>query len=188
MSPEPSGLSMQLMKKLTVGGTAPVVLLFVIVSQYILRLDFDCPCTSGNLGRLLCAMYMVIPFLIILLIMLLSDKQIKRVFRRCFQCCCCDFKFCCTAKNKSYYCYTVCRRFMKALIIALMWIITALFEGDWYLCVRTFNGTDVDISCTKNPSHAEEIKLNALRIESKVSKIISTRKTKEAIMKPEIVL
>lgn len=36
------------------------------------------------------------------------------------------------------------------------------------MCVRTFNGTDVDISCTKNPSHEEEIKLNALRIESKV--------------------
>lgn len=175
MTPEPSGLSSQLMKKMTVDGTAPVVLLFVIVSQYILRLDFDCPCASGTLGLLLCVMYMVIPVLTIWLIMLLSDKQLKRIFKRCFRRCCRDYELCCRVENRSYYRYTVWRRVIKSLMIALIWIITTLFDGDWYVCAHTFNGPEVNISCTPNPTQAQKIKLNALRTESKVSEIISTR-------------
>ena len=94
------------------------------IFQYVFELDFTCPCQQYY-DELYCSIYMVVPAVTMFFFVWLIDPERMRICGWC-------------TKNKC-----LMRRDRKTLVLlgksvsaASLWIIAALIEGDWYVCLK----------------------------------------------------
>ncbi|XP_029911273.1 uncharacterized protein LOC115361783 isoform X2 [Myripristis murdjan] len=96
------------------------VSIIVIVSYHVvLHLDLPCSCKPGMNQ---CNVYMVVPFFIIFFVILWTDISCQTTLRytcKNFRC-----KFCCVLLKNT----------LKAVCIGLLWVVSVLIDGDWFVC------------------------------------------------------
>lgn len=140
-----SNISPNLLNRLLAAGGAPVLLLLIFISQYVLKLDFTCPCSSSASWKLaVIVVYLVLPCLTLMFVVFLKDHHFKKTIMYC-----CNSRDCSPALD-FYKCV------FKGVALAAMWIITTLLDGDWFVCVMTFSGNYTGISCKEKETRSTE--------------------------------
>ncbi|KAG7463547.1 hypothetical protein MATL_G00177850 [Megalops atlanticus] len=137
-------LQSKLLLKLVTAGGAVAILAFFIAFQYIFRLDFVCPCDPVR-NVPFCTLYLLLPFCIMSLVLVLIDPRCTRI---------CRFHLC--RRN----CWpSMGRCFLMAMCAGSLWVITALIDGDWFVCLMTTNnsvGGPLQIPCLDEHSLTSE--------------------------------
>ncbi|XP_062390734.1 uncharacterized protein LOC134078659 [Sardina pilchardus] len=143
----------ELLKKMIISGNAPSLIFFIIISQYVLRLVFICPCSSSPaFKKAILAMYWVLPSLLLFVVVFLTDRPFKKTIRLCNNIC-----------NSA-----LTRCFLKVLTLAAVWGITTMFDGEWYICIMTSNGNYSEIPCKTTRSMEEELIIKNIKTESQI--------------------
>lgn len=148
-----SSIPYNLLKKIIVSGNAPMVLFFFIISQYVLKLIFICPCSSTPFFRdVMFTMYMCLPSLTLFLLVFLKDRHFIKTIT---------------------FCQNICngrlgKTSLKGLTLTAMWIITTFFDGDWYICQKTAKGNHSEILCKEKRSTEDDLIYNKFKTESQV--------------------
>ncbi|XP_054465813.1 uncharacterized protein LOC129100252 isoform X2 [Anoplopoma fimbria] len=106
-----------------------VSLMMIFIHNVALDKDLDCNCEAKDLG---CNFYMIMPFCIIFILQLWTEK----IFR-------------CDRRKRFFLCLS---KFMKAVFISLLWVISVLIDGDWAVCCWD----DTKLACNKEKLTAEE--------------------------------
>lgn len=99
----------------------------VVIFCYHVIFDKDLLCTCQNLPRD-CSFYMVMPTFIILMALLWADKRFHRT--------------CCYSRGASWLAVF---RLFDSVIVALVWNVSVLVEGDWMVCC--FDDSLRNVSC-----------------------------------------
>lgn len=116
-----------LMKLFATGYSAFAIVAFFIIVQYIFKLDFTCPC-QPYYKKIACLVYMAWPCLILCFLLMMMDPQFMKICRGE-----CSFVHCCMF-------------FLRSFSAGLLWVITALINGDWFVCLRSINPKE-QLSC-----------------------------------------
>lgn len=101
-----------------------VITTFAFHSIY--RLKFDCSCGSLQF----CTVYLLVPCLVIWLLLLAVDKDLSKAWARC-------------VNDKASLRLALCKvlnRLVLMLCVSLIWAVSVLVDGDWYVCCREFYG------------------------------------------------
>ncbi|KAL2081075.1 hypothetical protein ACEWY4_022928 [Coilia grayii] len=109
--------------------------------EILFRLVFLCPCDPNYARHVcFCVLYIVLPACIFFNICILLDK-----LQACGGCTR-------TREHLPRSSVRCCAAFPRALSMGLLWLITALMNGDWYLCLMTqSNDTAVEqLACKEN--------------------------------------
>lgn len=86
-----SNISPNLLNRLLAAGGAPVLLLLIFISQYVLKLDFTCPCSLTVGWKLaIIVVYLVLPCLTLMVVVFLKDHHFKKTIRHCCYSCECS--------------------------------------------------------------------------------------------------
>ena len=157
MAPK-ANISADLLKKLLSAGSGPVLVLLIILTQYVFKLDFTCPCSSSKESKVITGMYLLLPCCTIFFVAILTDRQFKKAVG-----------YCCSARS----CCCPWRQFFKGLTVASMWVITALLDGDWFICMMTRDGNYTDISCKDIRTEEQTVVFNELKSKSQVSETVT---------------
>lgn len=166
----------------------------VVVTVVFFKFLFTCPCTGRVETVLHCWLYLLLPVGILFFLLFLLDTQLLKVCqcsvcsccvrterRRCnceccdsFECCCCSGGYCYRPKSCGqedwYLCALGLRHVLNVFYAASLWIVIALLDGDWYVCIRTasVNGTGEQIACKDLPTPQEAETLRKYSSESRV--------------------
>ena len=147
------------MRLVATAGSAFGIIGFFIIFQYIFELDFSCPCKEGtNLQD--CIIYMVLPALTLMLFSLLIDTGRTRTC--------------------SWYIFSTCSKgfwliMCRSVSVAMLWMITAFIDGDWYVCLKLNSGTfEEQLHCKNKDKWTKEetVKFRIYVNESRVSESI----------------
>lgn len=132
----------------------------IVIFTHTVLFDREVACTCQDQGGH-CNVYISMPIFIIFLLLLWNDK---------------DFNGTCRAwsymkkrkmSNKNV-CYLVVQ-IVKALVIGLLWVVSVLFDGDWYACCQNHLPKEqAQIPCKKNRTLEEQATVDNLKNESKV--------------------
>ncbi|XDV53853.1 hypothetical protein PO909_022263 [Leuciscus waleckii] len=106
-------------------GSAFVAFLFWIIFQYVLKLDFQCPCDPGVNTRV-CVVYMIFPAISLFIVVVIADKRTRSIF-------------CINGTGMRCKSIILLISTIKAFSVACLWIIAVLIDGDWYACLETTN-------------------------------------------------
>ncbi|XP_032444931.1 uncharacterized protein LOC116736547 [Xiphophorus hellerii] len=133
--------------------------IIVIFTQNVL-FDREGACTCQD-QTVHCNVYIIMPIFIIFLLLLWNDKDFNGTWRAC----------CCMKKRKicNKICYLLVQM-VKASVISLLWVVSVLFDGDWYACCQ--NGLPKEktqIPCKTNRTIEEQAIVDNLKNESKVN-------------------
>lgn len=138
----------------------------ILIFSYHFIFEKDIPCTCTNLGRD-CTLYVLLPTLIILFALLWMDKRCHRGCKKklCRRTCC--RRPDCRFDSRSKKCFS-CFRFLNAAFVSLIWIVSVLIDGDWYVCCT--DHTHHDIACEDEANRSEEDRraLNSMNDESRI--------------------
>lgn len=132
--------------------------IIVIFTQNVL-FDREVVCTCQDQGGH-CNVYISMPIFIIFLLLLWNDKDVNGAWRAC----------CCMKKRKicKKICYLVVQ-IVKALVISLLWVVSVLFDGDWYACCQNHLPKEqAQIPCKTNRTIEEQAIVENLKNKSKV--------------------
>jgi len=99
--------------------------IIVVSFVYNILLDRNVACNCKNADRD-CYVYMFLPCGIFISLMLWTDKTCHRASKYTFAC---SGKCC----RSSFIMFLVGRVFM-AVSVGLLWVVTVLVDGDWYVC------------------------------------------------------
>ncbi|XP_035512906.1 uncharacterized protein LOC118324591 [Morone saxatilis] len=91
-----------------------IAIIVIFIHNVVLDRDLECSCRQQALN---CSVYMALPCLIIFVLQLWMDKTIQRT---------CGYR--CT-----FFCVFLCNIF-KAAFIGLLWVVSVLIDGDWFVC------------------------------------------------------
>ncbi|XP_055369967.1 uncharacterized protein LOC114869047 isoform X2 [Betta splendens] len=107
------------LKKLGIYTTIIVIFTYNI----LLNRDVTCSCEKQVTE---CGLYFTLPGIIVLFLILWMDKKFIKICRYSVtECTCC-------------YGWYIVYHSVKATFIALLWIVTLLIDGDWYVCCSNF--------------------------------------------------
>ncbi|MCJ8732401.1 hypothetical protein PDJAM_G00210910 [Pangasius djambal] len=176
--------------------TAVTVLVIVVVFKCV----FSCPCTSPEETAVHCWLYLLLPVGILFFTLSLVDTQLLKVCQchvcrccvraesRCcaagccgsVECCCCAAGYCyrpthCCGEEVRYYCALVLNYLLRVFCASALWVVVALIDGDWYICIRTLtvNGTgQQQIACKDFPTPQEAETLRKYSSESRIIALI----------------
>ncbi|KAJ0037062.1 hypothetical protein NL108_018374 [Boleophthalmus pectinirostris] len=124
----------------------------ILAFSYRFLFEKDLPCTCGNPVQD-CILYMLLPFLIILMAQLWMDRACQRSCVGC-SCSCCCFIF---------------SRLCTAFFVSGIWPVSVLIDGDWSVCC--FNEVVHKISC-KNERERTDKEQDILRDIQDFSRVI----------------
>ncbi|XP_029994356.1 uncharacterized protein LOC115422260 [Sphaeramia orbicularis] len=82
--------------------------------------DLECTCVSHRRD---CKVYLLVPFLVILVVLLWLDRTLHRLWTSvvCSGC-------------RPRLGWALLRRVLEAVFVAHLWIVSVLVDGDWYYC------------------------------------------------------
>lgn len=133
-----------------------VITIVSLTYNVLLERDVLCSCKDERKD---CLLYMFLPVGIIFFVMMWTDKTFLRVCR--FNCTCqiCGGN---SGRNatQSYFCGLLFCCIFKALLVGLLWIISVLIDGDWYVCCWN-DGSEQQsqLACKDTNITAEEKKI-----------------------------
>ncbi|XP_007577824.2 uncharacterized protein LOC103155876 isoform X1 [Poecilia formosa] len=152
-----------LVSRLTQIATYATVI--VIFTNNVL-FDRDVACTCQD-QKLHCNLYISVPIFIIILLLLWKDK----VFNGTCRAYCCVKK---RRKSQERFCHLILIQMGKASVIGLLWVVSVLFDGDWYACCHNgLQGEEAQIPCKKNRTLDEQAKVDNLKNWSKVIGVLT---------------
>ncbi len=139
-------------------GSVFVAFLFLIIFQFVFKVDFVCACDPKE-NLQVCAIYMSLPAISLCIIVIITEKSSMRIF-------------CSNGTGTTYKCIVFIMSVIKGLSVASLWIITLLIDGDWYACLKTTN-YDLppyeQIFCKKRKTPAEDAEIQVQKSLSCVS-------------------
>ncbi|KAF5902022.1 uncharacterized protein DAT39_008260, partial [Clarias magur] len=158
----------------------------VLVTVVLFKCVFSCPCVSAEETALHCWLYLLLPVSVMVLLLSLVDSRLLRLCQ-CHVCRCCARAegACCAAGccadgcgytpsqcgDEACYCCSVIRSYViRVLCASALWLVVALMDGDWYVCMRTVpaSGTGQDqLACKDLPSPEEAEVLRRFSSESR---------------------
>lgn len=101
---------------------------------FLHKYPFLCPCDKDYSEHArVCVCYIIFPTLMFFMMSAIIGSQ--RVEAETGDCCCCVRNDCCWE--------TCCCVVLKALIRALLWVVLVLFDGDWYVCLKTYSRSPI---------------------------------------------
>ncbi|XP_067383698.1 calcium homeostasis modulator protein 6-like isoform X1 [Channa argus] len=113
-----------------------VAVIVIFVNNNVLDKNLECACTKE--GQVLhCSLYMALPALILFVLQLWIDKTAQKIWRYLCTCrctcrsCCCKCE-CCTGFFR--FVLVLVYHTLKAVFIGLLWVVSLLIDGDWYVC------------------------------------------------------
>lgn len=146
---------------------------------YSILLDRDMHCTCKDVG-LDCSTYILLPLLIIFLLILWIDKTLQKTCnytcqwkferktneppRKC-DCCCCSVKIC-----RTQLCGVFLKHSFRAFCVGLLWVVSVLVDGDWYVCC-CIESVQSQLACKNktNITAEENVTIDSLKNKSRVS-------------------
>lgn len=126
-------------------GVLVLIVIFYIL-QYIFNMHFLCSCEPGLHPN--GVLYMALPPLILSFIVIIVEPfHQRKIFYWCHSLSRC-------AMCVGSYAYKV---FIKWISLAAVWISAVLFDGDWFVCLKTnFNKNQTGIPCKQNLTYEEQ--------------------------------
>lgn len=126
-----------------------ITIIVIFVYNNVLGKDLECACNKQK-QTLYCWLYMVLPFSVLFVLKLWTDRTFQKIWRYACTCQCCN-KFC------RYICVLL-YHIIKAAFIGSLWFVSLLVDGHWYVCC--FNDKSKEyphLACkNKNSMTAEE--------------------------------
>ncbi|XP_029113771.1 uncharacterized protein LOC114912200 [Scleropages formosus] len=125
-----------------------------VLINFLLKADYHCICSDFSVrGTAFFIVYILLPALSLFLLVLVTNKSCMAPSR--LLCCCCPSR-----RSKEILCLCCrnrCTPVTKGLFAACVWIISVLFDGDWYVCLRTSrNIAEVRLPCESKESRTAE--------------------------------
>lgn len=158
----------------------------VLVTVVLFKCVFSCPCVSAEETALHCWLYLLLPVSVMVLVLSLVDSRLLRLWQCCAcrcgaraegRCCCAD-GYCYTpsqcGEEAGYCCSVTASYVIRVLCASALWLVVALMDGDWYVCIRTVTvtGSGQDqLACKDLPSPEEAEVLRRYSSESRVCDI-----------------
>ncbi|XP_037628648.1 uncharacterized protein LOC119489820 isoform X1 [Sebastes umbrosus] len=139
---------------------AAVILIFTYT--FLLGRDFECTCKPQ---RFQCFVYLFLPFFIILLLILLTDRSFQRVCR--YLCSCAG----CSRETTCNFWGSFIRHILKTALVSLLWVAFVYLDGDWYVCCENDHSEQqAPLACKAkdNITEEEQETIAELRNESRV--------------------
>lgn len=108
--------------------------IFVIIIwsfTYNILLDKVVGCTCKDVDSD-CWVYLLLPACIIFVLILCIDKKLRKACR--YSCACtrsCSGKGC-----RTQLCGVLVSHTLKAICVGLLWMVSVLIDGDWYVCCK----------------------------------------------------
>ncbi|XP_047444017.1 uncharacterized protein LOC125009840 [Mugil cephalus] len=130
------------------------VFVAVVVSfTYNILLDRHVACPCQQPGRsLYCYQYLSLPCGIIFILILWTDMVFMAICKYAHRnnCSTCDCVSACCSKCCRLFGVLV-NRFLKAALVALLWVVSVLIDGDWYVCCwNNHSEKGSNITCKDN--------------------------------------
>lgn len=133
----------------------------------LLERDIQCTCKDVALD---CSTYMFMPFCIIFFLILWTDKTLQRT---------CKYTFVCEFNNqeqqnqqcvRTQLCGVFWSRIFKAFSVGVLWVVSVLVDGDWYVCCESETEKS-QLACKDkaNITAEENVMINSLKNTSRVS-------------------
>ncbi|XP_038578624.1 uncharacterized protein LOC119905547 [Micropterus salmoides] len=97
-----------------------VAIIVIFIHNNVLHKKFECTC-EGLTG--VCWLYMILPCVMLFILQLWIDKRFQRAMA---------YTFCCV--KRCYICCIFLHHIMKAVFIGLLWAVSVLIDGEWYVC------------------------------------------------------
>ncbi|XP_045913058.1 stress response protein nst1-like [Micropterus dolomieu] len=111
-----------------------LAIIVIFIHNVVLDKDLQCSCEQQTL---VCIFYMIMPFFILFVLQLWTDKKFKRAWKytcpRTRKCTCTCTKQCCKERLWRVFCIFL-HHIIKAVFIGLLWVVSVLIDGDWYVC------------------------------------------------------
>ncbi|XP_031167993.1 uncharacterized protein LOC116059179 isoform X2 [Sander lucioperca] len=111
-----------------------VAVIVIFVHNVVLDKDLECSCKRQALD---CNYYMIMPFFIIFVLQLWTDRTFLRAWKYTCACTCMctddckkDFKTRCKLFSILVY------HIVKAVLVGLLWVTSVFIDGDWYVCCQ----------------------------------------------------
>ncbi|XP_017325373.1 uncharacterized protein LOC108266494 [Ictalurus punctatus] len=172
----------------------------VLVTVVFFKCLFSCPCASPEETAVHCWLYLLLPVGITFFLVILVDTQLLKLCQcyvcrccaraesRCcaagccdsVECCCCAAGYCyrpthCCGEEVRYCCALLGTYLRRVFCASALWIVVALIDGDWYVCIRTVTagGTgQQQIACKDLPTPEEAETLRKYNSESRIIALI----------------
>lgn len=156
----------------------------IVIFTYNILLDKHGNCTCKQ-QTTECNLYMCLPLLIIFVLILWMDKKFQRAWKHVCTCRCQKKESeptsqlveptgqkCC----RSIFLWVLIRHFIKAVLVGLLWVVSVLIDGDWFVCCKNNYPNQTQLACKDDKSiEAEERTIIAeLKNKSKVSVLCQT--------------
>ncbi|XP_043964172.1 uncharacterized protein LOC122826413 [Gambusia affinis] len=133
----------------------------IVFFTYNVLFDREEACTCKD-QKVHCDIYISVPIFIIFLLLLWNDKSFNGTCRA----------YCCMRTRRisgTKCCHIIFLQIVKALVIGLLWVISVLFDGDWYACCRNgLSKEEAQIPCKTNRTPEEQATIDNLKNESKI--------------------
>lgn len=166
----------------------------VLVTVVVFKCLFSCPCVRPQETAVHCWLFLLLPLGILLFALSLVDPQLLKLCQcyvcrccgrtqsRCcagVECCCCAAGYCHTPTqccgDEAAHCSALVGSFLRRAVCAsALWIVAALLDADWYVCIRTVsvNGTgQQQLACKDFPTPEEAETLRRYSSESRVGHV-----------------
>ncbi|XP_049438422.1 uncharacterized protein LOC125892440 isoform X3 [Epinephelus fuscoguttatus] len=129
-----------------------VAIIVIFIHNVVLDRDLKCNCEAPGRG---CNSFMAMPFFIIFFVQLWTDKTFLRAW-----------KYACTSTCISSVWALLCH-IIKAGFIGLIWVISVLIDGDWWVCCKS----DKKLACKpqQNLTAQDHTTIAELKIESLIA-------------------
>ncbi|XP_042348070.1 uncharacterized protein LOC121947200 [Plectropomus leopardus] len=142
-----------------ISKTAGVYTTIIVIFSYhiVLQKDLVCTCQDQHVA---CWVYMFVPAAILFLLMLWMDKTFQRVW-----------EYIRTTSNTRFCCdfwYHV----VQAFALGLLWVISVLIDGDWYVCCWNDGSVQqAKLGCmdTTEIKREHQVIINKLKNDSRVT-------------------
>lgn len=127
----------------------------------LLERDIQCKCKNVAVE---CSTYMLIPFCIIFFLILWTDKTLQRI---CNYTCVCES---CPPRFRTQLCGVFWSQIFKAFCVGVLWVVSVLVDGDWYVCCeRKAQKSQLACKDKTNITAEENVMINSLKNTSRVS-------------------
>ncbi|XP_023150665.2 uncharacterized protein LOC111585419 [Amphiprion ocellaris] len=110
----------------------------IFIYHVVFDKDFECTC---KVQAFLCPFYMILPAFIIFFMLLWLDGSFQAIL-----------KYSCL-KGTKRFCWFLLQRIIRAVFISLLWPMSVLIDGDWFICCiheKILNCTESSQMSTKD--------------------------------------
>lgn len=135
------------------GIYATVIVIFTY--NVLLQRDVECSCKKQVTE---CDLFMALPFFIIFVLMLRMEKKFWRTCKCSCRPCGCKSKYVWKDKCCSTLVCVVIHPVIRAFLISLLWVVSVLIDGDWYVCCRNYHSEHPQLACKNQDNITAEEK------------------------------